>query len=542
MKKKYLYKTLGGFLATSVLLTGCGGGAAAGTAAGSGGSSSGKQSVSLDLITEPPTLDPAMATDTTSDFVINAAFEGLTHLGSDNKPVPGIAESWSTSQNGTVWTFKLRDAKWSNGDPVTANDFVYAWKHILNPKTGAQFANYLYYIKGAKEYNTNKGSADQVAVKAIDDHTLQVTLNTPVPFFLDLTAFHPYFPVDQKVVEKNPKWAADASTIVSDGPFKVASWQHQQKLVLQKNQNYWDKNSIKLDQVTGVIVNDLNTQYQMFKSGQLDMDVKLPATLTPKLLQSGEAKIYPLAGTYMLEFNTQKKPFDNVNIRKALSLAIDRQSLVKDVTQQGETPAYAFVPPGDPGKNGDFRKEGGDLFKDDVAQAKQLLAQGLKEEGLSQLPPITYQYNTVDYNKKIAEAIQQMWKKNLGVDVTLQNEDWKIYLDKLTKGDFQIGRMGWIQSYTDPSAELDLLKSDFGSNYTRWKNKQFDKYVNEAETTTDVSKRMDDMHKADQLIIDQAPVAPLFFYTNVFAFNKKIDGIVVHPSDTFPDVRYMSVK
>ncbi|WAH36638.1 peptide ABC transporter substrate-binding protein [Alicyclobacillus dauci] len=542
MKRKW-YGTVGAALALTLLTAGCGqsGGAATG-AKTTGSNGSGSQSISMDILTEPPTLDPAKSTDTTSGWVIDQLMEGLTYLGKDNTPQPGIAKSWDISKDGTVYTFHLRDAKWTNGDPVTADDFVYAIKHALDPNTGAQFASYLYYIKGAQAYNTNKGSADAVGIKAVDAHTLQFTLEHPTPFFLSLTTFWPYFPVDQKVAKSTPNWTAEASTYVSDGPFKLSQWQHQHQLILEKNPDYWDASSIKLNKVTATIVNDSNTQYQMFKSGQLDMDTQLPLNVIPNAIKDGTAKVYPFAGTCFLELNTTKKPFDNPDIRKAFSVAIDRQSLVQNVTQGGEKPAFAMVAPGLPGANGEFRSEGGNLIQENANEAKQLLAKGLKEEGLTQLPPVTLDYNTLEANQQIAQALQQMWKQNLGVTVNLQNEEWKVYLDKLTKGNFQFGRMGWIDVYTDPTATLDYFKSDFGSNYTHWSNPKYDQLVTAAESTTDTAKRMQDMHQAEQILMNDEPAIPLYFYTHVFTFSPKLQGIVVHPNAEFPDIRFMSVQ
>lgn len=496
----------------------------------------------MDILVEPPTLDPSTEVDTTSKWVLDQTMEGLTNLGKDNTSQPGIAKSWKTSTDGKVWTFTLRDAKWTNGDPVTAGDFVFAIKHALDPNTAAQNASYLYYINGAKEYNSGHGSADNVGVKAVDDHTLEFTLNNPVPFFLGLTTLGVYLPQDAKVAQKNPKWYADASTFVSDGPFSLQSWKHQQKLVMVKNPTYWNSSSVQLKQINAVIVNDSNTQYQMYKSGQLDMDTQLPLDLMPNLMKTGDATILPFSGTYMVEMNVNKPPFNNPDIRKAFAMAIDRKQIVNDVLQGGQIPAFAIVPPGLPGKDGPFRKEGGDLVKEDVAQAKALLAKGMQAEGITQLPPITYQYNTLEYNKKIAEALQQMWKQNLGADVKLQNEDWKVYLDTMKKGNFQMGRMGWIDSYQDPTATLDLFKANFGSNYMQWNNPQYTALVNAAENTMDVSKRMADMHQAEQILMNDMPALPIYFYTNVFAFNKKLQGTVVLPSQSMPDMRFMSVN
>ncbi|QQE80174.1 peptide ABC transporter substrate-binding protein [Alicyclobacillus sp. SO9] len=542
MNTKKLISVGGAVSALAMLTTACGTASHKGTSNGSQSAGSSSQVVKMDLMTEPPTLNPAKAVDTTSGWVMDQVMEGLTYAGKNNKPQPGIAKSWKVSDGGKVYTFHLRNAKWSNGDAVTAGDFAYALKHVLNPKTGAQFASYLYYIKGAKAYNTGKGSVKNVGIQAVDAHTLKITLANPTPFFLSLTTFWPYFPVDQKVAQKNPNWYTQASTYVSDGPFKLASWQHQQKLVLEKNNDYWNKSTVHLSKIDAVIVNDNNTQYQMYRSGQLTMDTSLPLDVVPKLIKDKKAKVYPFTGTYFLEINTKKAPFNNVNIRKAFGLSINRTSMTKDVLQGGQIPAYGAVPPGIPGNNGQFRKNGGNLFKENVAEAKKLLAKGLQQEGLKKLPPVTFDYNTSGSNKKIAEALQQMWSKNLGVKVNLRNEEWKVYLNKLKNGNYQFGRMGWIDVYADPSATLDLFKANFGSNYTGWKNQQYTKLVQEAESTTNKTQRFKEMHQAEKILIQQMPMIPIYFYTNVFAISNKLQGYVVHPNWEFPDLRSASIK
>lgn len=545
---------LSGTVVTTLVLAGCGSGSgsnSSGGNSGTGNTGSGntaaapasKQNITLDIINEPPNLNPANSNDSTSGFILGSTFEGLTYIGKDGKPQPGIAKSWDISQDGLTYTFHLRDAKWSNGDAITAGDFVWEWKHVLDPNTGSQFASYLNVVKGAEAYNSGKGSADDVAVKALDDHTLQVTLSTPVPYFLSMLPFWTFYPVDSKVAQANPKWATDAATYVGDGPFVLKTWDHQQKVVLQKNPNYWNKDAIQLNQITGVMVSDANTMYQMYKSGQLDMDLAPPVDLVPQLIQNKQAMVQPMTGTFFLDLNTKNPPFNNENIRKAFSMAINREQLTKDVLQGGQFPALAFDPPGLPGTDGgDFRKQGGNLISEDPTQAKQLLQKGMQELGITQLPPLTFKYNTLESNKKVAEALQQMWQQNLGVNVTLQNEDWKVYLDDLKKGNFQFGRLGWIDTWLDPSNILDLAKSNFGANYSGWSNPQYDQLVNDAEQNMDSQKRMDEMHKAEQTLMNSMPIIPVYFYDNVFLFNSKLAGIVVQPNNSMPDMRYLYVK
>lgn len=539
--KKQVYGLVALIAATGTIATGCGSSSGNGNAS-NGGTSAAAQQVTMDILTEPPTLDPSKANDTTSGWVLNQIMEGLTYLGPNNQIEPGIAKSWDIANGGKQITFHLRDAKWTNGDAVTAQDFVYSIMHTLNPSTGAQFASYLYYIAGAQAYNTKKGPASAVGVKALDTHTLQFNLTDPTPFFLNLTTFWPYFPIDPKVAEANPNWTANASTYVSDGPFKLTSWNHQQNMVLTKNPDYWNAGAIKMNKVSLDMVNDTNTQYQMYRSGQLDMDTSLPQDLIPNLLKSHKAQVFPFAGTQFIDVNTTKAPFNNVNIRQAFALSIDRTQIVNDVLQGGQSPAYGMVPPGIPGQNGTFRQEGGNLFQENIAQAKQLLATGLKQEGLTKLPPVTFMYDAGTSQKNLAEAMQQMWEKNLGVQVNLQSQEWKVYLDSLSKGNYQIARLGWIDVYMDPTASLQLLTSHFGANFTGWKNPQYDQLVSESTKTADVAKRMAELHQAEQILMNQMPVIPINFYTNVFALNPKLAGVVVHVNAEFPDMRYMYVK
>ncbi|MHB1684596.1 MAG: peptide ABC transporter substrate-binding protein [Bacilli bacterium] len=531
--KKSLYGFLAILATTGTLVTGWGATAIA---------SSAQQQVSMDILTEPPTLDPSKANDTTSGWVMNQILEGLTYLGPKNQIEPGIAASWAITDGGKVYTFHLRNAKWTNGSPVTAQDFVYSILHTLNPRTGAQFASFLYYIKGAQAYNTDKGTASGVGVKAVNAHTLQFALTNPTPFFMELTTFWPYFPVDSKVAQADPTWTANANTYVGDGPFKLTTWNHQQDIVLTKNPNYWNASAIKLNKVTLDMVNDIETQYQMYESGQLSMDTSLPLDIIPNLIKGGKAHVFPFAGTQFIDVNVKRAPFNNVDIRQAFALSINRQQIVNDVLQGGQSPAYGMVPPGIPGKKGSFRQEGGNLFKENVAKAKQLLKEGLKQEGLTKLPPITFIYDSGTAQQNLAEVLQQMWAKNLGVQVNLQTEEWKVYLSTLSKRNYQIARLGWINVYMDPTAALQLLTSNFGANFTGWSNSQYDKLVNESTTTTDVPKRMAELHQAEQILMRQMPIIPINFYTNVFAFNPNLGGIVVHVNSEFPDLRYMYVK
>src|SRR5690606_6314917 len=471
------------------------------TAACGGGSDQGKGSEELAeeqvlnvgrVRSEPPSLDPANATDSTSGTVLNQLMEGLTRIDAQGNPHPAVAEKWEVSKDGKEITFHLRkDAKWSNGDPVTAHDFEYAWKRVLDPKRKppSDYAYQLYYLKNGEKYNQGKAKAEDVGVKAVDDHTLKVELEQPTPYFVSLTSFYTLFPVNKKVAEKNDKWAAEADTYVGNGPFKLKTWEHDAKIELVKNEHYWGAKDVKLTQINFPFIGKEETGYQQFKSGKLDEgdSIIIPPDLVKKGLESGEIKSQKSPAIYFYMLNVEKKPFNNKKIRKAFALAIDRKSIVENVTQGGQVPATGFVPWGIPDfvANKDW-VETRDPYLPETAQpeeAKKLLEEGMKEEGYDKLPTVTIDYNTDEGHKKIAEAIQQMWKKNLGVDVKLRNSEWQVYLDKTKSGDFQVGRLGWLPDYIDPMTFLDIWVTGGGNNDTRFSHKEYDALIEKAKST-----------------------------------------------------------
>ena len=520
------------------------------TAACGGGSDQGKGSEELAeeqvlnvgrVRSEPPSLDPATATDQTSGTILNQVMEGLVRIAPDGKPQPAVAEKWEVSKDGKEITFHLRkDAKWSNGDPVTAHDFEYAWKRVLDPKRKppSDYAYQLYYLKNGEKYNQGKAKAEDVGVKAVDDHTLKVELEQPTPYFVSLTSFYTLFPVNKKVAEKNDKWAAEADTYVGNGPFKLKTWEHDAKIELVKNEHYWGAKDVKLTQINFPFIGKEETGYQQFKSGKLDEgdSIIIPPDLVKKGLESGEIKSQKSPAVYFYMFNVEKKPFNNKKIRKAFALAIDRKSIVENVTQGGQVPATGFVPWGIPDfvANKDW-VETRDPYLPETAQpeeAKKLLEEGMKEEGYDKLPTVTIDYNTDEGHKKIAEAIQQMWKKNLGVDVKLRNSEWQVYLDKTKSGDFQVGRLGWLPDYIDPMTFMDIWVTGGGNNDTRFSHKEYDALIEKAKSTADQKVRMEALHKAEDILMDEMPIAPIYFYTDLYMEQDYVKGVVRNPDKT----------
>jgi len=488
------------------------------------------QDLKLNARTEPPSLDPGTATDAVSFEILRVLQEGLVRLDADGKVTKGsgMAADWTVSEDGLVYTFTLKDdVKWSNGDPVTAQDFEFAWKRVLNPDTAADYAYQMYYLKNGEKYNMGEATADEVGVKALDEKTLEATLEAPTPYFLQLTAFGSYYPVNKKVAEANATWAADSTTYVSNGPFTLTSWAHDSEVVVTKNDAYWNKDAIKLNTITWAMVNDENTEYQLFQNGDLHV-AQPPSDLTQELIQSGDANSTPILGTYYYIFNTTKEPFSNENIRKAFSAAIDREALVTQVTKGGQLPADAFVPPGastDLPK--DVRDVNGSLIPAS-SEAKAYLDKGMQELGLTEFPEVTISYNTSEGHKMIAEAVASMWKTNLGVDVKLFNQEWKVYLETVDSADFQIGRMGWLGDYMDPMTFLDLFVTGGGNNYPKYSNAEYDALIAKAKATSDQQERLDAMAAAEKILMDEMPIAPIYYYTRVYMEQDNVKGVVRH--------------
>jgi len=502
------------FLTCSLLLAGC-------------GSKSGPKYLRYSVGTEPETLDPRKSTGIPEATVEAQLFEGLTTLDAKNSPVPAMAEKWEISPDGMKYKFFLRPGiKWSNGDPVTAYDFEYAWKTSLSPELGSKYAYQLFYVKNGEAYNQGLTTADNVGVKALDDRTLEVMLEKPTAYFLSLTAFHTLYPVPRRLVEANPKWAADPKSLVSNGPFKITEWVHNSRIELVKNDQYWDAAKVKLPKLDFFLTESSSTEIAMFDNNQIDMGDNAPPSEYPRLQKQGYLNISPYLGTYFFAFNVTKAPLDNEKVRKALTLAIDRQAIITNVTKGEQKIALAWVPPGiadaAPGK--DFRSTGGEFFRDrDMETAKKLLAEAGYPDGKG-LPPIELLYNTNDVHKAIAEAVQEMWRKNLGISVSLTNQEWKVFINTRSKGDYQIARHGWIGDYVDPMTFIDMFDSVSGNNDIQYKNPRYDNLVRLAKSSGNQDIRMKAMHEAEKILMDEAVIAPVYFYTKVTMVKPNVKG------------------
>lgn len=490
-----------------------------------------EQKLNVNIKSEPPSLHPGLATDSTSGAVLNQTFEGLMRVNQDNVVEEAMAESVEMSEDGLTYTFKIRpDAKWSNGDAVTAQDFEYAWKWVLDPaNVETDYAYQLYMIKGAEAAKEQGGSLDDVAITAVDEQTLVVELQQATAYFLELTAFYTFFPVNHAVVEANPDWAHDVSAdYVTNGPFLMESWKHKDAIVLKKNADYWDAGTVKLETINMYMIDDENTAKQMYDQGELDWlgspTDSIPLAAIPAYKKKEQLNISPLAGVYYYAFNVKEAPFTNVNIRKAFAMAINRAGIVENITQAEQAPAMALVPPSI------FEENATGYFNDnDAEEAKKYLAKGLEELGLTELPPVKLSYNTSEAHGSIAQAVQDMWKENLGVNVELHNEEWGVYLTSMGAGDFQVGRMGWLADFNDAINFLEIFETVGGNNYTNWENADYQALLKESRVETDPVAREAMLRKAEDIFMEELPLSPVYFYTNVWTNKEYVKNVEVSP-------------
>lgn len=494
------------------------------------------------IAVDPETWDPTLNSANDGGQVIQNLFEGLTRETKDGIK-PAAAEKWDISDDGKTYTFHLRDGlKWSDGEPLTAGDFEYALKRACDPDTASEYSfivsNYL--VNGDKAF-AKEVSLDEVGVKALDDKTLEINLNFPVTYFLDLTSFYTYMPIRKDIVEANGEgWEKDPKTCISNGAFKLTEYKVGSHLTMAKNENYWDAESVKLAGVKGLMIVEGTTALNGYENGEIQVLDQVVTDEIPRLLKEDpNFKISPQIGTYYVNFNVDDEVFQDVRIRKAFSLAIDRKQFVEQVTKGEQIPATGFVPTSLSLSDGSsFRplnednlpelEYGIDPSKAQPEEAKALLAEAGYPNGEG-LPEITFLYNTNENNKKIAEALQAMWKQNLGVDVKLVNQDWSVFQQERRAGNYMISRGGWLGDYNDPMTMLDLFASNSGNNDPQWRYKEEpvvaprDKKINPEEEEFDVAlrdsrlasgKERDALLKeAEDVLMNNHVVAPIYYYT-----------------------------
>ena len=469
---------------------------------------------------EPESIDPHIVTGVPEHNVISALTEGLVSEDPvDLHPVPGTAESWDISEDGRVYTFHLRaNAKWTNGDPVTAHDFVRSFERILTPSLASKYAYMLFLMKNAEAFNNGDlKDFDQVGARAIDDLTLEVTLENAAPYFLSLLNHYTWFPVHLATIEKHGKpddrgnpWTKTGN-FVSNGPFRLKEWRIGDVIIAEKNPDYWDAETVRLKEIHFHPIESIETQDRAFRAGRTHNTYELiPAKIEHYQKESPELiHIDPYLGSYFYRLNTRNKPFDDVRVRRALAMAVDRETIVKNVKRGGELPANYFTPPNTAGYTTRAR------IPTDIEQAKTLLAEAGYPDGKG-FPKTSIIFNTNESHRAIAAAIQEMWRKHLNINVELVNQEWKVYLDSQRNGDYWVSRAGWIGDYVDPNSFMDMWTSWSQQNQTGWTSDEYDRLITQAGATGDSKARLELFQKAEEILMAEAPIIPIYIYTRVY--------------------------
>lgn len=492
---------------------------------------------------EPQGLDPHVVTGVPENHLIRALFEGLAVKNPYTlEPEPGVAESWDFSEDGRIITFHLNPrAKWSNGDPMTAQDYVWSWQRALNPAMGNLYAYMLFPVKNAKAYATGDlADPEQLGVKALDKLTLQVTLNEPTPYFIQLMDHYSTFAVHRPTIEKFgkstdrfTKWTR-VENMVSNGAFKLSQWRLNRRIVMEKSTTYWDADKVKLNGIVFYPTENIVSEERMFRAGQLHYTQVIPLEKIP-VYQAMENTPYvqaPYLGTYFFLINTKVPPVDDVRVRQALSMAVDRDTLAATVMQKSVYPAYSITPPGALGYKPPK------VFGYDLEKARALLAEAGYPNGEG-WPGLEITYNTSESHRKIAVALQQMWKEALDIEVTIANQEWKVYLDSVTQMNFQVARRGWIGDYVDPNNFLDLYLTGGGNNNTGYADPHYDDLIlRKAPQAKSREERFAIFTEAETMLMKEMPIIPVYTYTSKHLINPSVRGV---PSNLMDSINFKYV-
>lgn len=563
-KTKQLSLLLSGALAFG-LLAGCGGSTTSTPAPTESGAPSTDASgeafeLTINIASEPQTIDPALNSAVDGAIMTSHMFEGLMRwedsgvetAGSDGTCTNaqlgyGQAESYDkvNNEDGTVtYTFHLRDGiKWSDGQDVTASDFVFSWQRLVNPETAADYSYMIDCVVNANEIMNGEKDPSELAVSAPDDKTFVVTITSDLPYFTEICAFPATFPVREDIVSDS-QWTYSPDTYISNGAYKMTSRVTNSEIVMEKNEYYYGVDTLGPDKITFKLMDDANAMLSGFNSGELDFIENMPTDEVAGLLASGDLKIVDYIGTYYVCYQTQKAPFDDPRVRQAFTLAVDRTYIVEQITQTGQVEAGGYVPAGVYDAEGatgdDFRTVGGDYYAPTDAdyeanceKARELLAEAGYPNGEG-FPVVTYLYNTDDSHKAVAEALQNMWQTQLGVTVQLDNQEWATFLQTRKDGDYSIARNGWIADYNDPMSFLDMWLTGGGNNDAQYSNADYDALIQQAKASADPAERMDLMHQAEDILVGQDWVVnPLYFYTQKYMLADGIQGMYYTPLGYF---------
>ena len=566
--------------------------------------------------TEPEWIDPGKCADGVGGSIIDSLFAGLMQANPrDTHPEPDVAESWTLSPDAKTYVFTLRPSQWSDGHPLTAEDFAWSWRRVLDPNTASRYASMLYILRNGQAFaeralwvttptpikaadlqpwlaaqkieiekideshdpnglmvflggaeaqrpalaeralklagqvvagqplSMRLASADLVGVRALDDRTLEVRLNHPVPYFLSLAAYHVFRPVPRHVVDRlaadhqNTDLWTRPENIVSNGPYVLGEWHFKHYLTYEKNPRYWDAEHVQIQHVRVLEVDNVNTALNMYRTGDLDWlgnSTPLPSEFIAHMQQYKDTHIDPMLSVYFYWLNTHAPPLDNVKVRRALSLAIDREALVKYVTRGGQLPTADLVPD----KLGGYAGLKQELFN--PAKAKQLLTEAGYPNGAG-LPPVTLTYNTAEGHKQLAEAVQEMWHKTLNIEVQIENQEWKVYLGNLDSRSFQVARMAWAGDYADANTFLsDVLSQHAGNNLSGWHDARYEKLLDEGNNSPDPAQRLALLRQAEALAMEAQPLIPIYVYTRSYTIKPYIKGFWPDPLDHH-GIKHMSI-
>lgn len=500
-----------------------------------------QQSVVINNGTEVASLDPHKVEGVPESSIILNLLEGLVSNDNYGHLVPGVAERWE-SKEGKVWTFWLRDdARWSNGEPVTAQDFVYSWQRLVDPDTASPYASYVQYahIENVDDIIDGKKPASTLGVKALDDRRLQVTLSEPVPYLLAMLAHTPMKPVNRKVVESFGEQWTRPEHYVGNGAYTLSNWVVNEKIVLKRNPNYWNNSKTVIEQGTFLPIASEVSDVNRFRSGEIDItNSAIPPDLFPMLKQQlgQQVRVSPFLCTFYYEINNQRAPFTDVRVRTALKLTLDRDIIAEKIMGQGQIPAYGFTPPFTEGASLTPPAWSGLTQTERNAKAKALLA----EAGYSADKPLkfTLLYNTSDQNKKQAIAAASMWKKNLGADVSLQNQEWKTLLTARHNGEYDVVRATWCSDYNEPSTFLNMLLSDSSTNTAFYKSPAFDALIAQSLTTEDNQARAAIYQQAETQLDNDSAIIPVYYRVSVRLVKPWVGGYTGKDPQDNTDLKY----
>ena len=560
MKKRFIVAALA--IAGAMALSGCGGSKSGGEGTKSGDTTQtavGKKILTIQLGPDVESIDPALNSAVDGANYILFAFDNLLKMDKDGKVVPGLAEKYEVSDDQLTWTFHLRDGlKWSDGSALTADDFVYSWQRLVDPNVAAPYAQTVLGMVEGYDDAIGRPDADgnttvdpdptKLKVEAPDEKTLIVHMAKPTPYFDKLAAFVSLSPVKKDVVEANPDgWSIDPKTYISTGPFKLTGWEPGSYLMFEKNENYWDADSIKLDGIKCLLMQDQNATFSAYESGDALMIKDVPTQEITTLKERSDFHIDPILGTYYLDLNTTLDEFKDPKVREALSLALDRKYISETITSGTYTPASGFVSEGVTDWNGtawqdNITDKSAYINIDDhagnLAKAKELLKEAGYENGVG-LPEMVYSTNDASYHKKIAEYLQQAWGE-LGLKVQVNIVEWKSFTPQRRSGNYQIARDGWVMDYNDPSNILELALTGNGNNNAKYSNPEFDALMSKAATEKDPQTRFGYLHQAEDFIMKDTAMVPLLYYNDFYLQSDKITGSW-HSPDGFWHFEYADI-